>query len=59
MILDVRSGWPGKFPPQTFGSNVIEVGGAMAMAIGAAVAAWSYMGRKVAEVDREMAELVL
>ena len=32
----------------------------MAMAIAVAVVvAWSYMGRKVAKVDREVAELVL
>ena len=27
MILDVGLGWPRKFPPQTFRSNVIKVGG--------------------------------
>ena len=52
MVLDVGLGWPGKFPPQTFRSNVIEVGGAMVKVI--VVAVWSYMGRKVAEVDREV-----
>ena len=31
----------------------------MAMAIAVAAVAWCYMGRKVVEVDREVAELVL